>query len=146
MPVVSVTRLRVRTLRHMPGFLWYTYQSKRQLSRAPGFLGGALASAPSWTFWTTTAWADDPSIKRFRDTGWHKEAMRRLLDYCDEASLARWTQETGELPTAAAMLDRLKTTGRTSKVRHPTPAHAAGETVPDGRAPRPGLPIRPVTS
>jgi hypothetical protein len=143
MPVISVTRLRVRSLRYMPGFLWYTYQSKRQLSRSTGFLAGALAPAPSWTFWTTTAWVDETSLKRFRDTAWHKRAMPRLLDYCNEASLARWTQDTADLPAGAAMLDRLKTHGRISKVRHPTPGQAAGQTVPDGHAPRPGLPIRP---
>jgi hypothetical protein len=143
MPVMSVTRLRVGALRYLPGFLWYTYQSKRQLSRADGFLGGALANAPAWTFWTTTAWTDEASMKRFRDAGWHKKAMPRLLDYCSEASLARWTQDTADLPTGAAMLERLTSSGRVSKVRHPTPGHAAGQTVPDGRVPRPGLPIRP---
>lgn len=143
MAVVSVTRLRVRSLRYMPGFLWYTYQSKRQLSRSPGFLGGVVANAPRLTFWTTTAWTDEASMKHFRDASWHKKAMRRLLDYCDEASLARWTQDSADLPSAAAMLERLRTTGRVSKVRHPTPGHAAGQTVPDGHAPRPGLPFRP---
>lgn len=143
MPVLSVTRLRVRALRFMPGFLLYTYQSKRQLSRSPGFLGGALANAPALTFWTTTAWTDDESMKRFRDTDWHKAAMPKLLDWCSEASLARWTQETPDLPDAVAMLNRIRTIGRISKVRHPTPGHAAKQTVPDGRVPRPGLPIRP---
>src|SRR3989442_350510 len=143
MPVLSVTRLRVRGLRHLPGFLWYTYQSKRQLTRSPGFLGGVLRTAPSWTFWTATAWADEAAMKRFRDTDWHKAAMPRLLDYCNEASLVRWTQDTADLPNAAAMLERLNATGRISKVRHPTTGQAAGQTVPDGQAPRPGLSIGP---
>ena len=143
MAVVSVTRLRVRSLRYMPGFLWYTYQSRRQLARSPGFLGGLLANAPGRTFWTTTAWTDEASMKQFRDASWHKKAMPRLLDYCEEASLARWTQDSADLPSAATMLERLRTTGRVSKVRHPTPGHAAGQTVPDGHAPRPGLPFSP---
>ena len=145
MAMISLTRLRVRSLRYMPGFLWYTYQSKRQLTPSPGFLDGTLATAPSWTFWTITAWADEASMKRFRDTSWHKAAMPRLLDYCDEASLARWTQDTAELPAAAALVERLKSGGRTSKVRHPTPEHAAGQTVPDGQPPTPRLRIRPGT-
>ena len=143
MPVVSVTRLRLRSLRHLPGFLWYTYQSRRQLSRSAGFLGGVVANAPGRTFWTTTAWTDDASMKRFRDASWHKKAMPRLLDYCNEASLAHWTQDSADLPIAVAMLERLKTSGRVSKVRHPTPGHAAGQTVPDGHAPRPGIRISP---
>jgi hypothetical protein len=143
MPVLSVTRLRVRSVRYLPGFVWYTYQSKRALLRSPGFLGGLLANAPSLTFWTLTAWADETSLKQFRDSGWHKAAMPKLLDWCSEASLARWTQDTAALPGAEEMLERLRSSGRISKVRHPTEGHAARLTVPDGRAPRPGLPIRP---
>jgi hypothetical protein len=98
MPVMSVTRLRVGAWRYLPGFLWYTYQSKRQLTRSPGFLGGALANAPAWTFWTTTVWTDDvdEALPRCRLA---KKAMPRLLDYCSEASLAHWTEDTADLPT-----------------------------------------------
>ena len=142
---VSLTRLRVRAWRYMPGFIWYTYQSKQQLVRSPGFVTGLLATAPSRTFWTTTAWTDDASMKRYRDSDWHKRAMPKLLDWCDEASVARWTQDAPDLPTAAGMLETMKTSGRTSKVRNPSPGHAAGQSVPDGLAPRPGLPIRPKT-
>ncbi len=143
MPVISLTRLRVRALRFLPGFLWHAYQSQRQLSRSPGFLRGSLATAPSWTFWTITAWTDEAAMKRYRDTDRHKAAMPRLLEYCDEASLARWTQDSADLPDTAALLERLKTAGRISKVRHPSPGHAAGETVPDGQPPRPARVIRP---
>jgi hypothetical protein len=143
MPVLSVTRLRVRSWRYMPGFLLYTFQSRRQLRNSHGFLGGVLANSPGLAFWTTTAWLDEASMKRFRDTGWHKAAMPKLLEWCDEASLARWSQDGPELPDAAATLQRLQTAGRISKVRHPSAAHAAGGTVPDGRPPRPGLPIHP---
>jgi len=142
-PVISITRLRLRSLRYLPAFAWYTYQSKRQLARSAGFLLGTLGSAPGLAFWTATAWADEGSMKAFRDTGWHKRAMPKLLNWCDEAAVARWTQDTAALPDRTQMLERMKTAGRTSKVRHPTAEHAAGRTVPDGRAPQPGLPIRP---
>ena len=143
MPVISITRLRVRSLRFLPAFAWYTYQSKRQLARSAGFLVGTLGSAPGLAFWTATAWADEGSMKAFRDTDWHKRAMPKLLDWCDEASVARWTQDTAALPDRTLMLERMTTAGRTSKVRYPTTEHAAGRTVPDGRAPQPGLPIKP---
>jgi len=141
--IVSLTRLRVRAWRYMPGFIWYTYRSKQQLVRSPGFVVGQLANAPSRTFWTTTAWTDEAAMKRFRDADWHKRAMPKLLEWCDEASVARWTQDTSDLLTAADMLEKMTASGRTSKVRNPSAGHAAGQTVPDGRAPRPGLPIEP---
>lgn len=143
--IVSLTRLRVRSWRYMPGFVWFTYRSKQQLGRSPGFVTGLLANAPSLTFWTTTAWTDEGAMRRYRDSDWHKRAMPKLLDWCDEASVARWTQNTPDLPTAASMLERMQAGGRTSKVRHPSAGHAAGQTVPDGLAPRPGLPIKPRT-
>ena len=145
MPVISVTRLRVRSWRYMPGFVVYTIQSQRQLRAAGGFLQGAVGKARGLAFWTTTAWADEASMKRFRDSGWHHGAMRKLLDWCDEASLARWTQETADLPDAPTMVERVRTIGRTSKVRNPTPEHAAGQTVPDGGVPRTGAPFLPRT-
>jgi len=142
-PVISITRLRLRSLRYLPSFGWYTWQSKRQLTRSPGFLTGTVGSAPGLAFWTATAWTDEASMKAFRNSDWHQRAMPKLLDWCDEASVARWTQDSSALPDRAAMLERMQTSGRISKVRHPTAAHAAGQTVPDGRAPQPGLPIKP---
>lgn len=143
MALISITRLRLRSLRYLPGFAWYTLQSRRQLKRSTGFLIGTVATAPGLAFWTATAWADEASMRAFRDTDWHKRAMPKLLHWCDEASVARWTQDPTTLPNAAAMVERMQASGRTSKVRHPTAAHTAGQTVPDGRAPQPGLPIKP---
>jgi hypothetical protein len=145
MPVISVTRLRVRSWRYLPGFFLYTMRSQRQLRASDGFLRGAVGKASGLAFWTTTAWADEASMKRFRDAGWHRDAMRKLLDWCDEASLARWTQETPDLPDPRTMVERVRTIGRTSKVRRPTAEHAAGRTVPDGSAPRTGPPLLPRT-
>lgn len=143
MPFVSITRLRVRAWRLVPKFLWHAFASKRQLQRSEGFLRGALSRAPGRVFWTASVWSDDAAMKRFRDAGAHKTAMPALLDMCDEASLAHWTQEGDALPEPEAMLERARSIGRTSKVRLPTTAHRAGETVPDGRPPRPASPFTP---
>lgn len=143
MPVVSVTRLRVRSLRHLPEFLWLTIGIRRQARGSTGFLNGALSTAPRLTFWTTTVWADEGAMKAFRDTNPHKRAVRRLLDICGEASLVRWTQDDPGVASPSVMLERLRTIGRTSKVRHPSPGQAAGQTVPDGTPPRRGVGMRP---
>lgn len=67
--VVSVTRLRVRSWRHVPAFLWYTFASQRQVVRAAGFSGGRLLIDARRTFWTLTAWEDERAMKAFRGTG-----------------------------------------------------------------------------
>lgn len=141
MPFVSITRLRVRAWRYLPAFLWNALASQRQLKRSDGFIQGALSTAPGRVFWTASVWTDDAVMKRFRDTAAHKTAMPTLLDFCDEASLAHWVQDTDRLPDPAGMLERLHTAGRLSKVRHPSPGQQAGKTVPDGVPPRAGRPF-----
>jgi hypothetical protein len=54
--------------------------------------------------------------------------MPKLLDWCDEASLVDWKQ--GSLPDWSEAEARMRNSGRTSRVRHPSPAQARGETVP----------------
>jgi len=142
MPFVSITRLRVRTWRYIPRFLWHALASQRQLKRADGVIRAALfPEIGRGVFWTASAWIDQAMMKRFRDTGSHKSAMPVLLDICDEASVAHWEQETDRLPEPAEMLERIRSIGRLSKVRHPSAGQQSGQTVPDGRPPRPARPV-----
>ena len=79
MPVVSITRLRVRAWRYLPPFFIRT----------------------------------------------HGPAMRKLLEWCDEASLVHWTQDGPDLPAWDEAHRRLEAEGHPSKVHHPSPAHTA---------------------
>lgn len=126
MPFISVTRLRVRSVRFLPAFALHTLRSRAQVRRAPGFQGGSLLADREWTFWTVTAWDGQDSMRRFMATGAHRAAMPRLLDWCDEASVAHWTQPDGAaLPSWAEADRRMREGGRPSKVRRPSPRHAA---------------------
>ena len=98
---VSLTRLRIRSLRFVPLFALHTFRSLRQVKKAPGFQHGALLTDRSWTFWTMTAWDTQESMRQFMTTGSHSKAMPRLLDWCDEASVAHWSQQKIALPSWA---------------------------------------------
>lgn len=136
MPIVSVTRLRVHSVRFLPAFTWHTFQSARQLRSAAGFLGGAIsADVGRRTFWTTTVWKDDAAMRDYRNSGWHRRAMPHLLDWCDEASVAHWPQQGARVPPGAEALAQMLTIGRLSKVRHPSTEQGAGRLAPDGRPP-----------
>ena len=124
MSFISVTRLRVRSVRYLPGFALHTFRSLRQVRKAPGFRGGSLLSDRRWTFWTMTAWDNRENMRSYMTTGSHRTAMPRLLDWCDEASVVHWDQPEGALPTWAEANKRMHETGRTSKVRNPSPQHA----------------------
>jgi hypothetical protein len=121
MPFVSLTRLRVRSLRFVPLFVIYTSQAVSQVRRAPGFQQGALLADKSWAFWTMTAWDSEDDMRRFMTNGAHKRAMPRLLDWCDEASVAHWSQSEEALPSWTDADMRMRETGRASKVRNPSP-------------------------
>ena len=99
MVFVSLTRLRIRSLRFVPLFAWDTILVNNQVKKAPGFLIGALLSDRHWTFWTMTAWDSQESMRAFMTSGPHKKAMPRLLHWCDEASVAHWTQPDASLPS-----------------------------------------------
>ena len=63
-----------------------------------------------------------------RNAAPHLEAMRRLPNWCDEASYIHWEQRATQLPPIDDVYLLLRNQGITSKVSHPTAAHAAGQT------------------
>jgi len=71
-------------------------------------------------FWTVTAWEDEAAMRAFMMSGAHRRAMPKLLDWCDEAAVAHWTQETAPLPDLAEAYRRIVAEGRSSKVHYPS--------------------------
>jgi hypothetical protein len=120
---VSLTRLRVRSLRFLPFFAVHAVRSVRQVKKAEGFQAGALLPDREWTFWTMTAWDSRESMLRYMTTGDHKRAMPHLMHWCDEASVAHWEQEEQALPSWEEADRRMRETGRASKVNHPSAGH-----------------------
>ena len=122
---VSITRLRIRSIRFMPAFALHAIRSLNQAKASSGFLKGALLPDRSWTFWTMTAWDSQESMRRFMTAGDHKAAMPRLLNWCDEASVVHWEQTQEDLPSWEEADERMRSQGRVSKVRNPSPQHAS---------------------
>ncbi len=120
MPVVSVTRLRVRSWLNMPAFFLRSLRIGNQAKNAPGNLGAKLLQDRSRTFWTSTCWESEAAMKSFMLSAPHGPAMRKLLEWCDEAALVRWSQPGPELPAWPEAHTRLQREGRTSKVNHPS--------------------------
>ncbi len=125
MTFVSLTRLRIRSIRFVPLFAIHTSRALRQVKKASGFQTGALLADRSWTFWTMTAWDTQESMRAYMTAGSHKRAMPHLLHWCDEASVAHWTQSETTLPSWTDADRRMRENGRASKVRHPSPQHAS---------------------
>ncbi len=138
---VSLTRLRVRSIRFLPFFAFHSLRSIRQIRKAPGFQTGSLLPDRNRTYWTMTAWDSQESMRQYMTAGAHKQAMPHLLDWCDEASVAHWTQQESTLPGWEEADRKMREIGRASKVRHPSSNHA-GLTYSEPRTSR-AAPIAP---
>jgi hypothetical protein len=143
MPLISVTRLRVRSFLYLPGFLWDTFHSVRQVQRSPGFLGGRLLVNPGFVFWTMTAWQDESAMNAYRTGGAHRQAMPKLLDWCDEAAVVHWNQESPEIPEWQQAHQRMAERGRLSKVNHPSPVQVSQQ-IPAPKPSRIAQTLKPV--
>jgi hypothetical protein len=129
MPIAAVTRLRLRSLRFLPAHLFYAMRALRQARRSDGCLAADARNQGLRLFWTRTLWRDTKAMRAFMTGGPHRLVMPKLLDWCDEASLADWDRDT--LPDWSDAEAQLRRAGRVSRVRNPSAAHARGETVPD---------------
>jgi len=99
MPLVSITRLRVRSVRYLPAFVVYSLRVARQAKSASGNLAVSLLGELNFAFWTRTLWTDERAMRSFMVSGAHHSVMPRLLDWCDEAAVTHWTQESLDPPT-----------------------------------------------
>ena len=142
--LASVTRLRVRSLRHLPPFAGETFLSQRQALRAPGFIGGSLLLDAHRTFWTLTVWerrAIYEGVSRHRTP---RQGYARLVEWCDEAAYARWIIPTGaSVPSWPEAYEHLVAEGRLSRVAHPSPAHDARQFAVPRLRPRIALDLKP---
>lgn len=123
MTFVSITRLRIRSVRFLPAFLIDTWLSMRQVRRAVGYRGGALLADRDRAYWTMTAWDDAAAMRAYMTSGPHRRAMPKLMRWCDQASIAHWTQEDDTMPDWHEADRRMRAEGRVSKVHHAAAGH-----------------------
>jgi hypothetical protein len=99
MPLVSITRLRVRSFRYLPVFLLGSLRSAREAKNASGNLAVSVLSDSHLAFWTRTLWTDERPMRGFMLLPAHRAVMPKLLQWCDEAAVTHWLQDSLELPS-----------------------------------------------
>lgn len=125
MPLVSITRLRVRAWQYLPPFFIQALRSAWQAKLAGGNLSVSILQEARNTFWTRTVWVSEQAMKSYVISGVHKQGMRSLLEWCDEAAVVHWDQEGSQPPSWEEAFRRLREEGRPSKVNHPSQDHRA---------------------
>ena len=122
MPFVSITRLRVRSWRYLPGFVIQSFRAARQAKLAAGNVAVSRLRDADRAFWTRTVWRDEAAMRSFMRSGVHRRIMARLPELCDEAALVHWVQDNSEPPSWPEAHRRLQQEGRRSRVNRPTEA------------------------
>jgi hypothetical protein len=99
----------------------------RQAERSTGFLGGRLLVNAKNVFWTMTVWKDEAAMNAYRTARAHRQAMPKLLNWCNEAAVVHWTQDSSEIPFWREVPQRMADGGKLSKVYHPSAVQASAE-------------------
>lgn len=124
MPLVGVTRFRLRSIRFLPFFMLHANRTIAQIRKADGFIAGAVQRDNDLAFWTVTVWRDERAMRAYGASGAHRKAMPHLADWADEASLVQWMQPSSDLPGWPEAVRRLREEGHPLPLRHPAPNHA----------------------
>jgi hypothetical protein len=124
--LVSVTRLRLRSIRFLLPFAYRASLSSRQALATPGCLGVRTRKTRGLAFWTLTLWDSEKSMETFLTHAPHGKAMPKLAKWCDEAAVTHWHYTAQDQPTWELAAERLLATGRLSRVSHPSGAHRNG--------------------
>ncbi len=123
MPVIVVTRLRLRDPALLDEFFTAAVAVLEQAKNADGNLGADVLADANNTWWTLTAWQDRRPMEAFVGSEPHLSTMARLDDWCDEATFTDWEQPSPDLPDWQASYRRLVADGEVASLTHASAAH-----------------------
>ena len=106
--IVLISRLRLRSARHVPGFLLASLRLRRALRLAPGALWLDLAAQPlTATFWTWSGWTDEDAMRRYTRSALHAHVMRTYRPHLQESTFRALpaAQAPTTWPEVRGMLD-----------------------------------------
>ena len=70
-----------------------------------------------------TVWRSEEAMRGYALTGSHRAAMPSFVALCDEASVVHWEQEEETAPSWAVAAERMRRSGRPSRLRAASPHH-----------------------
>jgi hypothetical protein len=98
MPIIVVTRLRLRNPALLDEFFTHAAAVLEQAMKSEGNLGtDALAEAHD-AWWSKTAWQDRAHMEAYTNTEPHLSTEALLDHLCDEATFVDWEQPSPDLP------------------------------------------------
>jgi quinol monooxygenase YgiN len=123
MPIIVVTRLRLRDPSLLDEFFTHAAAVLEQAMKSEGNLGAdALAEAHD-AWWSVTAWDDRAHMEAYVSTDPHLSTEALLDHLCDEATFVDWEQDTPQLPNWQTSWRRLVADGRSASLTHASEAN-----------------------
>ena len=138
MPVIVVTRLRLKDPALLDEFLTAAVAATGQAQRSDGNLGvDALADAGN-AWWSVSAWTERGPMQAFVDSEPHSSISKRLDHFCDEATFVDWEQASPDLPDWQTSWRHLTADGKAAELTHPSKANRTRTFPPPTEAAEPG--------
>jgi quinol monooxygenase YgiN len=123
MPVVVVTRLRLKDPALLDEFFTAAVSAIEQAQKSDGNLGAdALADAGN-AWWSVSAWTGRRQMQAFVDAEPHAGISTRLDHFCDEATFVDWEQDSPHLPDWQTSWRHLTADGKVAELTHPSDAN-----------------------
>jgi heme-degrading monooxygenase HmoA len=123
MPIIVVTRLRLRDPALLDEFFAAAVAVMEQAQKSDGNLGAdALADANN-AWWSVSAWQERSPMQAFVDSEPHLSTTARLDHFCDEATFVDWEQTSPDLPGWQTSYRHLIADGKVAELTHPSDAH-----------------------
>ena len=132
--VLSVTRRRFRAPGYADAFFAAAFAVFEQAQGSARHLGDVLADAGN-VYRTKTAWQRREQMRAFVLARPHLDTMRRLGEWCDDATFVDWEQDSGDLPDWRLSYGRLDADGQVAKLAHPSAAHEVRDFPPPQAVP-----------
>lgn len=133
MPYLSMTRLKLRSLRHLPHFSLHTARVVRQVQRTPGFIDGQIMFALELSAWTVVLWESDAAIRTYFTNGVHGRGQSYIYVWASEANHAHVAVDHLELPSWEEVARSLSEIGRFLTIPYPSQNHCNHIVAPPNR-------------
>jgi heme-degrading monooxygenase HmoA len=125
MPVIVVTRLRLRDAAFFDEFFASAVAAAEQAQNSQGNLGAEVLAEANNTYWTRTAWQERDLMHAFVGSEPHLSTMGRIDDWCDEATFVDWDQPGADMPGWQDSYGRLIADGQVASLTNASAAHHA---------------------
>ena len=123
MPVIVVTRLRLKDPALLDEFFTDAVAAIEQATKSAGNLGAdALADANN-AWWSVSAWAERRLMHSYVRSEPHQSIRSNIDRYCDEATFVDWDQDSPDLPDWPTGWRHLVADGMAAELTRPSPAN-----------------------